>query len=214
VADNIFGKASALILTGAGVLGISYGIAKYVTDFEAAKGEIQNLRGQIAQLHEVLSKAQFGTDAARIDRLEARIGELEKKLEASASAPAATVAAAPAAAPSATTIKAHLDAGGFDGAASDGTTRWPFRVTNVRLGADFQFEASLEWTTMKSQHLIKGRYSDTSLFFKEVDFIKKGNNNVIGCEYTLASQRPDGLSGTYENCDGNAAGGTIDVKWW
>lgn len=210
MADNIFGKVSALILTGAGVLGVSYGIAKYVTDFEAAKGEIQNLRGQIAQLHEVLSKAQFGTDPARIDRLEARIGELEKKLEAQASTPVAANVSAPAA----STIKAHLDAGGFDGNASDGSTRWPFRVTNVRLGTDFQFEAALEWTTMKAQHLIRGRYSDTSLFFKEVDFIKKGNNNVIGCEYTLASQRPDGLSGTYENCDGNAAGGTIDVKWW
>ncbi|KQZ79110.1 hypothetical protein ASD64_12170 [Mesorhizobium sp. Root157] len=209
MADNIFGKASALILTGAGVLGISYGIAKYVTDFEAAKGEIQNLRGQIAQLHEVLAKTQFGSDPARIDRLEARIGELEKKLEAREST-AAPVAPAPAAA----TIKAHLDAGGFDGTASDGTARWPFRVTDVRLGADFQFEAAIEWTTMKSQHLIRGRYSDTSLFFKEVEAIKAGNNTVIGCEYTLASQRPDGLSGTYEKCDGNAAGGTIDVKWW
>jgi hypothetical protein len=210
VAENIFGKASALILAGAGVLGISYGIAKYVTDFEAAKGEIQNLRGQIAQLHEVLAKAQFGGDPTRIDRLEARIGELEKKLEARGIA--ATVPAV--AAPVASTIKAHLDAGGFDGVASDGSARWPFRVTNVRLGADFQFEAAIEWTTMKSQHLIRGRYSDTSLFFKEVEFIKKGSNNVIGCEYTLASQRPDGLSGTYEKCDGNAAGGTIDVKWW
>ena len=211
MAENIFGKVSALILTGAGVLGISYGIAKYVTDFEAAKGEIQNLRGQIAQLHEVLAKAEFGSDSARIDRFESRIAEIEKKL--AAGSPAATAPSA-VAAPATTTIKAHLDAGGFDGAASDGTTRWPFRVTDVRLGADFQFEAALEWTTMKSQHLIKGRYSDTSLFFKEVDFIKKGNNNVIGCEYTLASQRPDGLSGTYGNCDGNAAGGTIDVKWW
>lgn len=58
--DNVFIKAGAVIITIAGVLGIGYPVAKYATDFEAAKAEIQNLRGQVASLHEVLSKVQLG----------------------------------------------------------------------------------------------------------------------------------------------------------
>jgi hypothetical protein len=58
--ENIFVKAGAVVVTIAGVLGIGYTVAKYATDFDAAKAEIQNLRGQIEQLHEVLSKTQFG----------------------------------------------------------------------------------------------------------------------------------------------------------
>ncbi|MBV2183571.1 MAG: collagen-like protein [Rhizobium sp.] len=63
--DNIFVKAMAGVVTVAAVLGIGYTVAKYATDFEAAKAEIQNLRGQITQLHEVLGKAQFGGEGPR-----------------------------------------------------------------------------------------------------------------------------------------------------
>lgn len=58
--DNIFGKTVAAIVTIGTVFGVTYGAAKYVTDFEAAKVEIANLRGQITQLHEVLAKLQSG----------------------------------------------------------------------------------------------------------------------------------------------------------
>lgn len=78
MSDSIFTRASAIVLSAAGVLGLGYGIAKYVTDFEAAKNEIQNLRGQIAQLHEVMAKMQFGADPARIDRIELQVTELGK----------------------------------------------------------------------------------------------------------------------------------------
>lgn len=63
--ENIFVKAMAGVVTVATVLGIGYTVAKYATDFEAAKAEIQNLRGQISQLHEVLGKAQFGGEGPR-----------------------------------------------------------------------------------------------------------------------------------------------------
>lgn|GEM_PF-4105016 len=63
--ENIFVKAMAGVVTVATVLGIGYTVAKYATDFEAAKAEIQNLRGQITQLHEVLGKAQFGGEGPR-----------------------------------------------------------------------------------------------------------------------------------------------------
>jgi hypothetical protein len=202
--DSFYTKAAAIVLTAAGVLGVAYGIAKYVTDFEAAKSEIQNLRGQIAQLHEVLSKAQFGTDAGRIERLEKQVAELSKAREG-----APVAAAAVAAKPS---VAERLKAGGFDGVASDGKTRWPFRAKDVRLSGE-TFEAVVEWTTLNAEHRVKGRYSDATLFFKEVEFVRKGNN-VLGCEYTLTSARADGLSGSYRNCDGNASGGTIDVTWW
>lgn len=206
--DSIFVKAGAVILTGAGVLGVAYGIAKYVTDFEAAKAEIQNLRGQIAQLHEVLAKAEFGQDGGRIDRLEQQVAELTKAV-----AEPATPADGSQPGSSQATIAAHLKAGGFDGVASDGTSRWPFRATDIRLGDGGQFEAIVEWTTLNAEHRIKGRYSDEDLFFKEVEFVRKGGN-VLGCEYTLTAAREKGLSGTYRNCDGNAAGGTIDITWW
>lgn len=65
VTENIFVKAMAGVVTVATVLGIGYTVAKYATDFEAAKAEIQNLRGQITQLHEVLGKAQFGGEGPR-----------------------------------------------------------------------------------------------------------------------------------------------------
>lgn len=203
--DSIFVKAGAVILTAAGVLGVAYGIAKYVTDFEAAKAEIQHLRGQIAQLHEVLAKAQFGQDASRIDRLEKQVAELSKGNAGSAE-PVDD-------APPQITVAAHLASGGFDGVASDGNSRWPFRATDIRLQEGRKFEATVEWTTLNAAHRIKGRYSDRDLFFKEVEFVKKGGN-VLGCEYTLNAAREKGLSGTYRNCDGNAAGGTIDITWW
>lgn len=56
--DNIFGKTVAAIVTLGTVFGVTYGAAKYVTDFEAAKVEIANLRGQITQLHEILARLQ------------------------------------------------------------------------------------------------------------------------------------------------------------
>lgn len=51
-------KAAAGVLTVASVLGIGYTVAKYATDFEAAKAEIQNLRGQVTQLQDILQKTQ------------------------------------------------------------------------------------------------------------------------------------------------------------
>ncbi|CAH0343229.1 hypothetical protein RHI9324_04962 [Rhizobium sp. CECT 9324] len=58
VTESIFMKASAGAITVVSVLGIGYTVAKYATDFEAAKAEIQNLRGQIVQLHDILQKTQ------------------------------------------------------------------------------------------------------------------------------------------------------------
>ena len=68
MADSFLSKAGALILSGAALLGVAYGGAKYVADFEAAKAEIQSLRGQIVQLQELLTKAQTGWDPARMER--------------------------------------------------------------------------------------------------------------------------------------------------
>jgi hypothetical protein len=226
--DGFFNKASAIVLTAAGVLGVGYGIAKYVTDFEAAKGEIQNLRGQIAQLHEVLSKVQFGTDPARIERLEVQVNELGKAvttlgdtfaeaMTSGAAASAATSNPTPAlpavAALTGESIAAKLRAGGFSGSASDGKETWPFKVGEVRLLEGTAFEAVLEWTSLDSVHGIAGDYADGRLFFKETKFVRKGNNHVLGCEYALTSFTPDGVSGTFGNCDGNFSGGTIEVKW-
>lgn len=223
MSDSFFTKASAIVLTAAGVLGVGYGIAKYVTDFEAAKGEIQNLRGQIAQLHEVLSKVQFGADPARIERLEMQVNELGKAVTtlgdtfASAVSSGAAVVPPPASVPAAPTAHASMEsrlrAGGFSGSATDGTETWPFRVADVRLGDGSSFEAVVEWTTLDSAHRITGDYSDERLFFKETEFIRKGKNHVLGCEYTLTSWQSDGISGTFGNCDGNFSGGTVEVKW-
>lgn len=229
MSDSFFTKASAIVLTGAGVLGVGYGVAKYVTDFEAAKGEIQNLRGQIAQLHEVLSKVQFGADPARIERLETQVNELGKAVTtlgdtfadamasgaADAAAPVlpAPVASPPAAGTDAMSIEALVKAGGFGGSATDGSQTWPFRVADISFGEGTSFEAVVEWTTLDSAHRIRGDYSGERLFFKEMEFVRKGKNHVLGCEYTLDSLQGDGLSGTFANCDGNFSGGTVEVKW-
>ena len=222
MSDSFFTKASAIVLTAAGVLGVGYGIAKYVTDFEAAKGEIQNLRGQIAQLHEVLSKVQFGADPARIERLETQVNELGKAVatlgdtfaQVASSGAAAVPATGPQpAAASDVSIETRLKSGGFNGVATDGKEKWPFRVADVRLVEGTKFEGVVEWTTLDSTHRIRGDYSDQRLFFKEIEFVRKGNNHVLGCEYTLTSFRSDGISGTFDNCDGNFSGGTVVVTW-
>ena len=74
---DFLAKAAALVMTCAGVLGVAYGIAKYVNDFENAKAEIQNLRGQITQLHEVLAKTQSKVDDGRLERLEKQVAALQ-----------------------------------------------------------------------------------------------------------------------------------------
>lgn len=199
---DFFTKAAALLMTAAGVLGVAYGIAKYVNEFENAKAEIQNLRGQITQLHEVLAKGQPRNEDARLLNLEKQVNQL-----------IAAVSASSAETPALKPIKAHLEAGQFSGTASDGKSVWPFRTTNIRMAAAGDFEADVEWQTLGAIHRIEGRFSDTKLFFKEVEFVKKGNN-VLGCEYTLDAPREGGLAGTYRNCDGNAPGGTIEIKWW
>lgn len=220
MSDNFFNKASAIVLTAAGVLGIGYGVAKYVTDFEAAKGEIQNLRGQIAQLHEVLSKVQFGADPARIERLEAQVNELGKAVVtlgdtfAEAMTSGANAASVPPTQPAVplTSIEARLKAGRLTGSASDGTDRWPFRISEVTLLNGTNFEAVVEWITLGSSHRIKGDYSQERLFFKETEIVRPGSNHVLGCEYTLASSQNGSLSGTFSNCDGNFSGGTVEIQ--
>ncbi|MGB3415777.1 MAG: hypothetical protein WBA36_03825 [Mesorhizobium sp.] len=223
MSDNFFNKASAIVLTAAGVLGVGYGVAKYVTDFEAAKGEIQNLRGQIAQLHEVLSKVQFGADPARIERLEAQVNELGKAVTtlgdtfAEAMTSGANAATAPLQQPVANvaggvSTDARLKAGDLAGSASDGKERWPFRIADVRFLDGSSFEAVLEWTTLDSMHRIEGDYSPARLFFKETEFLRKGKNHVLGCEYTLEPSGNGGLSGTFGNCDGNFSGGTVEIR--
>ena len=196
---NLLSKAGALVLTGAAILGVAYGMAKYVNDFENAKAEIQNLRGQITQLHEVLAKTQSSNDTSRIERLEQQVAELKAAIEK--------------ANPAQVSVADRIRSGLFSGTATDGKQVWPFRATNIRLLGNNEFEADVDWQTLNAVHRIKGRYSDDSLFFKEVDFVKKGNN-VIGCEYTLETQQTNGLSGTYRNCDGGASGGTIEVRWF
>lgn len=199
---DFFTKAAALLMTAAGVLGVAYGIAKYVNEFENAKAEIQNLRGQITQLHEVLAKGQVGNNDGRLDRLELQVSEL---LNAEVPAKSEATAQMP--------IAEHLKSGEFSGTATDGKSVWPFRASNIRLANGNRFEADVEWLTLDALHRVEGRYSATNLFFKETEFLKQGSN-VLGCEYTLDLPRENGLSGTYRNCDGNASGGTIDVKWW
>lgn len=223
MSDSFFNKASAIVLTAAGVLGVGYGVAKYVTDFEAAKGEIQNLRGQIAQLHEVLSKVQFGTDPARIERLETQVNELGKAvatlgdtfaeaMTSGASAASGTVTEPAAAAVPTGSIEDQLKAGKLSGNASDGKDKWPFRIADVTLLDGMNFEAIVEWTTMGSAHRIKGDYSPARLFFKETEVVRAGSNRVLGCEYTLAPSQNGGLSGTFSNCGGNFSGGTVEIQ--
>ena len=162
MADSFLSKAGALILSGAALLGVAYGGAKYVADFEAAKAEIQSLRGQIVQLQELLTKAQTGWDPARMERIEAQLAEL--------------------------------------------------RATNLKVMDNAQFEAELKWVTLDAVHRIRGNFSERTLFFKEVEAIKAGNT-VIGCEYTLDTVKPDGMDGTWRNCDDGSSGGTIELKW-
>ena len=81
MAETYLSRAGAIVLSGAALLGVAYGIAKYVADFEAAKAEIQSLRGQIVQLQDLLTKAQSGWDVARIERLEKEVAELRKQLD-------------------------------------------------------------------------------------------------------------------------------------
>lgn len=195
---DFLAKAAALVMTCAGVLGVAYGIAKYVNDFENAKAEIQNLRGQITQLHEVLAKTQSKVDDGRLERLEKQVAALQE-------AGTHQVAAKP--------VGEYLAAGRFSGTATDGASVWPFRASNVRLEAGNRFEADLEWLTLDAVHRVEGLFSDSKLTFKETEFVKKGNN-VIGCEYTLDTPRNGGLFGTYRNCEGNASGGTVEVTWW
>lgn len=198
MSESFLSKAGAVVLSGAAILGVAYGVAKYVADFEAAKSEIQSLRGQVTQLQDLLSKSQAGVDVSRIERLEKEVAELRVK--------AGIIAEMPA-----TTIGERL-AAGFNGKAGDNSGSWPFRVTNVKLLGNSEFEADLEWVSLDAIHRIRGRFTDRSLFFKEVEKIKAGNN-VIGCEYTLEVVRTDGLDGTWRNCDANAGGGTIEMHW-
>lgn len=198
---NFMAKAAAVVMSAAGILGVAYGIAKYVNDFENAKAEIQNLRGQITQLHEVLAKTQWDDERQRLDEAERQIAELKQAM------------AAPPAAQAPKAVRDHLASGQFSGTASDGTSVWPFRVSSIMFAGDNEFEADLEWPTLKAVHRIKGRYSASSIFFKEMAFIKQGNN-VLGCEYTLEKPSTEGLSGAYRNCDENASGGIVDLKWF
>ena len=200
---NLLSKAGAVVLSGAAVIGVAYGMAKYVNDFENAKAEIQNLRGQITQLHEVLAKTQSNNEGARIERLEQQVAELKSNL---AQLPHQQIA-------DKASVAERMRTGQFGGTATDGRQIWPFKASNITFSGDNEFEADIDWPTLDAIHRIKGRYSEASLFFKEVDFVKKGNN-VIGCEYTLDTTTSDGLSGTYRNCDQNASGGTISVKWF
>ena len=115
MADSFLSKAGALILSGAALLGVAYGGAKYVADFEAAKAEIQSLRGQIVQLQELLTKAQTGWDPARMERIEAQLAELRAQV------------GEPQAATQQKTVAEHLADGGFGGKAGDHSGSWPFR---------------------------------------------------------------------------------------
>jgi hypothetical protein len=199
--ETYLSRAGAIVLSGAALLGVAYGIAKYVADFEAAKAEIQSLRGQIVQLQELLTKAQSGWDVARIERLEKEVAELR-----------GAAAMQPAPVLEEKSIADHLASGGFGGSASDGKSTWPFRASKLTMGDNAQFEAEIEWVNLDAVHRIRGNYSDKTLFFKEVEVIKAGNN-VIGCEYTLDASRPGGMSGVYRNCEGDASGGTIVLEW-
>ena len=201
MADSFLSKAGALILSGAALLGVAYGGAKYVADFEAAKAEIQSLRGQIVQLQELLTKAQTGWDPARMERIEAQLAELR-----------AQIGEPKAEAAQQKTVAEHLAAGGFGGKAGDNSASWPFRATNLKVMDNAQFEAELEWVSLDAVHRIRGNFSERTLYFKEVEAIKAGNN-VIGCEYTLDVVKPDGMDGTWRNCDGSTGGGTIELKW-
>ena len=200
MADSFLSKAGALILSGAALLGVAYGGAKYVADFEAAKAEIQSLRGQIVQLQELLTKAQTGWDPARMERIEAQLAELRAQV------------GEPQAATQQKTVAEHLAAGGFGGKAGDNSASWPFRATNLKVMDNAQFEAELEWVTLDAVHRIRGNFSERTLFFKEVEAIKAGNT-VIGCEYTLDTVKPDGMDGTWRNCDDGSSGGTIELLW-
>lgn len=199
MAETFLSKAGAVVLSGAAILGVAYGVAKYVADFEAAKTEIQNLRGQITQLHELLAKGQGGSvDVARIERLEKEVAELRVKAGIAVAMPPENLG--------------ERLAAGFNGKAGDNSGSWPFRATNVKMLDNGQFEADLEWVSLDAIHRIRGKFTDRSLFFKEVEKIKAGNN-VIGCEYTLDTVRPDGLEGTWRNCDASTGGGTIQLSW-
>ena len=176
-------------------------MAKYVNEFQNAKAEIQNLRGQITQLHEIIEKTQNWDSNPRLINLEKQVSQLM----------AAADQKPPAASPK--TIKAHLETGQFSGTASDGKNVWPFHVTKISMAPAGEFEAQVEWQTLDAIHRIKGQFSDTKLFFKETEFIKEGNN-VLGCEYTFTDPREDGLAGSYRNCDNGASGGTAEIKWW
>ena len=200
MADSFLSKAGALILSGAALLGVAYGGAKYVADFEAAKAEIQSLRGQIVQLQDLLTKAQTGWDPARMERIEAQLAELRAQV------------GEPQAATQQKTVAEHLAAGGFGGKAGDNSASWPFRATNLKVMDNAQFEAELEWVSLDAVHRIRGNFSERTLYFKEVEVIKAGNT-VIGCEYTLDTVKPDGMDGTWRNCDDGSSGGTIELLW-
>ncbi|MGB3391414.1 MAG: hypothetical protein WBA88_25945 [Pseudaminobacter sp.] len=198
---SLLSKAGALVLTGAAILGVAYGIAKYVNDFENAKAEIQNLRGQIAQLQDILARTQSASGDDRLDRIERDISELRDRISQQTKDAEAL------------SITDRLRTGQFSGTVTDGQRVWPFRASNITFTGGNEFEADIDWQTLDAVHHIKGRYSETSLFFKEIAFVKKGNN-VLGCEYTLETTQPSGLSGTYRNCDEGASGGTIEVRWF
>lgn len=193
--ESFLSKAGAVVLSGAALLGIAYGVAKYVADFEAAKGEIQNLRGQITQLQDLLTKTQAGWDPSRLERLEKEVAELR--------------AASPSVAQK--SIGERLEAG-FSGKAGDNSGSWPFRATNMKLLDNGQFEADLEWISLNAVHRIRGNFTDKTLFFKEVEKIKAGNN-VIGCEYTLDIVNAVGMDGSWRNCEASTGGGTIQLFW-
>lgn len=199
---TLLSKAGAVVLSGAAVLGVAYGIAKYVNDFENAKAEIQNLRGQIAQLQDILSKTQSTSTDGRLDRMEMEIAGLKEQIAQSPIKSAEKVS-----------IADRLRSGQFAGTATDGRQVWPFKASNVTLAGTDAFEADIDWQTLGAVHHIKGRFSEKSLFFKEVAFVKKGNN-VLGCEYTLETPLDNGLAGTYRNCDENASGGSVELRWF
>lgn len=58
-----------------------------------------------------------------------------------------------------------------------------FKITTINPSTG-EFEGEVTWLSLKAVHKIVGKVSDNKIFFREADYIKKGNA-LLGPEYTL-----------------------------
>ena len=101
---------------------------------------------------------------------------------------------------------------GFSGVASKNGQSWPYKVRQVRMTGPNSFTASIAWTNLGAVHQIKGVLKNSTLFFKETAYIKRGNA-LLGCEYTVPFRPAPVMKGSYAKCINGAAGkGSVTVK--